>query len=539
MSVKIVSLSRGKESGKSTIEATFMRDGVITPLKVSAESKPAVYEQINSLLSTEGLDIVEIATELFNLMSPEAKVQEQIKSSFFLSGSLSLRNGKIYFGEERLEDTLATHMLSLLDDSNAPKDEKMWRSYVKFLDNMYQNVNPEIREQLFRWMNYENQSGNAFAITEDGCIVGYKGCQGTVLEPMSKFTGYAIVDGAEYNGHIPNKVGSVVQMPRSAVTHDPSVGCSQGLHVGTRDYATSWAPILLLVKVNPRDVVSVPFECSSQKMRVCEYTVLKVTDTSSEHRMYYGSENDVVDGEELTSSQAYGLLGSDIYVECETGEDFTGTVTDVGEDGEVFITLVDADEESYEIPLSQVTYWEHLSEDVDAEEEDVEDEDNCSCNNDNNFEYLFDLVDDAFESGETVKVEYGGGKIFTGIVSEVYDVAGKDPGVIIRNEDTSEVKHIKFYRIEGWDTLGEDELCACCEEDGECSVENSEFKHILELEIDSVVIVGYTDIQGKLKAVAGTLVDIEKCDMEITIENDSGQKTIVGFESVVSIQLTN
>lgn len=532
MSVKIVSLSRGKESGKSTIEATFMRDGVITPLKVSAESKPAVYEQINSLLSTEGLDIVEIATELFNLMSPEAKVQEQIKSSFFLSGSLSLRNGKIYFGEERLEDTLATHMLSLLDDSNAPKDEKMWRSYVKFLDNMYQNVNPEIREQLFRWMNYENQSGNAFAITEDGCIIGYKGCQGTVLEPMSKFTGYAIVDGVEYNGHIPNKVGSVVQMPRSAVTHDPSVGCSQGLHVGTRDYATLWAPILLLVKVNPRDVVSVPFECSSQKMRVCEYTVLKVTDASDEHRMYYGSENDVVDGEELTSIEAYDLLGSKIYVECETGEEFTGTVTDVGEDGEVFITLVDSDEEVYEIPLSQVTYWEYVTEYLDDEEF----EDNCPCDD---FEELFDLAWDALESGETVEVEYGGGKTFSGTVSEVYDVAGKDPGVIIRNEDTSEVKHIKFYRIEGWETSGEDELCPLCEDLGECLVEKSEFKHIFELEIGSVVIVGYTDIQGKLKAVAGKLVDIEKCDMEITIENDAGQKTIVGFESVVSVQLTN
>lgn len=294
--VKIISLSKVKEKNTNIISATFLVDGNLIPLRVNEEDNKDNYQNtLNIIQEIQGNAEDFDASKLLKAMSPKERVAEAIKDSFYLSKELEISNGSIYFSGERLEDTLANHILSLLDSDNIPKDEKLWRSYILFLDNLHQNVNKDIRQQLFRWMDYEEKAGHPFAITEDGCLVGYKGCKGTVLNPTSSFTGVALVNGEEIKGHIPNKVGSVISMPRSAVQYDPNIGCSTGLHVGTRDYAVNWAPVLLLVKVNPRDVVSVPYECDSQKMRVCEYTVLEVTDASEEHKQFYEDQDNFED----------------------------------------------------------------------------------------------------------------------------------------------------------------------------------------------------------------------------------------------------
>lgn len=538
--VKIISLSKGKDRNVSTIEATFLKDGNLVPLLVNQNDRPQVYLEIEKLLNQEGISLADLAQDLLGLMSPEEKVKEKINSSYFLSGSLTIRGGKIFFGENRLEEALANHMLSLLD-GNTPKDEKVWRSYVKFLDNMFQNASEDIRNQLFRWMEYENKAGNGFGITEDGCIVGYKGCQGTILEPMSKFTGHAIVDGVEYNGHIPNKVGSVVQMPRSAVTADPAVGCSQGLHVGTRDYAVRWAPVLLLVKVNPRDVVSVPYECESQKMRVCEYTVLKVTDASEDHKMYHGetSYSDTSDGV-LTESEAFDLLGEEIYVETEDGEEIGGTVTDVYGDGLVSIIIEDGDEH-YDIPLDEITYFRIVG------DEDEEDEDDFEPAEDTDFKLNLDEAYDLLEAEEEIFVLYENGeKEFVGTVIDVCDEIGKDPGVVLRNDDTFEYKHIKLYRIDDWEptssqegeslseilAVEEEDFCSDCEK---CE-DLGPFAELFEIPLGTNVIVVYRDDEtSKIKALQGELVHLCKCELEITILEDGEEKTIVATD-LVSIQ---
>jgi acyl carrier protein len=46
------------------------------------------------------------------------------------------------------------------------------------------------------------------------------------------------------------------------------------LHVGSLEYAKGWGQRVVLVEVDPADVVSVPSECSCQKLRCCKYVVL-------------------------------------------------------------------------------------------------------------------------------------------------------------------------------------------------------------------------------------------------------------------------
>jgi hypothetical protein len=145
---------------------------------------------------------------------------------------------------------------------------------VAFFEKVNQNPNIHSRDQLFRWLQTHN-----FSITKSGYIVGYKG----VLENLkSSHSGPGIVNGVAVSGHLDNSPGNVLEMERGQVTFDPAVGCSFGLHVGTWDYARSFASRVVELHVDPADVVSVPTDCADAKMRVAKYRVIRELDKAYE-----------------------------------------------------------------------------------------------------------------------------------------------------------------------------------------------------------------------------------------------------------------
>ena len=200
---------------------------------------------------------------------------------------------------------------------------------MNFYENILSNPNEHSREQLYGWLaNYKS-----FTITYDGYIVGYKGVKTDADgNRWSTSSGKAIVDGEEVTGYIPNEDFSTVEMPRSEVQHNPRSGCSTGLHVGTHNYARGYGNTLIEVHVNPRDVVSVPTDCSSQKMRVCRYVIVgPVTDEYSEPVLdnYIEDEDDFDDFPEGYGEGLSGPVPADgeyddedetSYVEVTDGE---------------------------------------------------------------------------------------------------------------------------------------------------------------------------------------------------------------------------
>ena len=55
------------------------------------------------------------------------------------------------------------------------------------------------------------------------------------------------------------------------------MGCSYGFHAGTYDYAKGYAHSggnLMIVEIDPSDVVSVPRDCDCQKLRTSKYKVV-------------------------------------------------------------------------------------------------------------------------------------------------------------------------------------------------------------------------------------------------------------------------
>lgn len=66
-------------------------------------------------------------------------------------------------------------------------------------------------------------------------------------------------------------------MPRSYVDTERTNTCSTGFHVTSMEYAKNMAASgghIMICKVNPSNVVSVPVDYNNQKMRVCEYGVV-------------------------------------------------------------------------------------------------------------------------------------------------------------------------------------------------------------------------------------------------------------------------
>jgi hypothetical protein len=72
-----------------------------------------------------------------------------------------------------------------------------------------------------------------------------------------------------------NSVGKIVEMERNSVDDNSSNTCSSGLHFCSQEYLSSFGgERTVIVKINPRDVVSIPNDYNNSKGRACRYEVI-------------------------------------------------------------------------------------------------------------------------------------------------------------------------------------------------------------------------------------------------------------------------
>lgn len=139
------------------------------------------------------------------------------------------------------------------------KNKKIpFQSLLNFWKNLQENPSFHTRQMLFKFLDNEGH-----AITEDGHFTGYRGVTEDFKDVHSK----------SFN----NSPGQICKMPREMVDDDHTRSCSHGLHVGGFEYAKAFGPKLVIVKVNPRDVVAVPDAYQGNKLRVCQFEVLSET----------------------------------------------------------------------------------------------------------------------------------------------------------------------------------------------------------------------------------------------------------------------
>lgn len=194
------------------------------------------------------------------------------------SGLYRITDDGVYRGTERIPDCIERRVMQFMNEGLP------FEPLLKFHERLAANPSRRAVQELYKFLENKN-----IPIGPDGCFYGYKSVR---------------LDWTDiHSGRFSNHIGAVLEMPRNQVDDDCTRTCSYGFHVGALDYVRDFGGArenkhMIIVKVDPADVVSVPIDYHGQKMRVCKYTV--VTEyTGPLPETYYEVPRDNDDVEEI------------------------------------------------------------------------------------------------------------------------------------------------------------------------------------------------------------------------------------------------
>lgn len=205
---------------------------------------------------------------LYDLIRP-------VKSYVDKLNGIEIQNGTLYWNEQPVHNAVADRIVQFaMEGIN-------YKFLLRFLEKLMLNPSAKSVRELYNFLEHK-----CLKITDNGNFLAYKG---VTQDYYSVRTGnITLLKGTEKEGRIYNAIGEEIQTERNNVDDDANEGCSFGLHVGTEEYAVSYARScggrVVLVEVNPKDVVSVPNDENYKKLRTCAYRVIEdydmpITDT--------------------------------------------------------------------------------------------------------------------------------------------------------------------------------------------------------------------------------------------------------------------
>lgn len=189
-------------------------------------------------------------------------------------------DGTVLLDNKPIKNALTVRMITMLEEGFDVSP------LMKFLENVNDNPLDTAKDELYLFLEACN-----IPITDDGHFLAYK----SVREDYKDI----------YTGTFDNFIGRTVSMPREQVNHSRYETCQDGLHVCSESYIPQYGggvgKRVVIVKVNPKDVVAVPSDYHNAKMRVCEYLVVDelkdwYTDRLKSH--FVSSEPPTVYGED-------------------------------------------------------------------------------------------------------------------------------------------------------------------------------------------------------------------------------------------------
>jgi hypothetical protein len=178
-------------------------------------------------------------------------IQTNIKEEIAKAVGVEFKeDGMILMDGESVSDALIVRYRFMIENDFPLEGFKL------FVENLAQNPSKDSRKDLYGFLEV-----CTLPITEDGHFLAYK-------KVRSDYTDC-------HSGTFDNHVGKIVEMPRDKVNPNRDETCSTGLHVCSRKYLGHFSGNrIVVVKVNPKDVVSVPVDYDNAKMRVCRYEVI-------------------------------------------------------------------------------------------------------------------------------------------------------------------------------------------------------------------------------------------------------------------------
>ena len=200
----------------------------------------------------------------------------RLKSLYASYEGIEVKDGNLYVFGDPVHSTLANRVISFLE--HGLDCVHLFKFILKL------NLNPSKRavDELYTFLEHR-----ALPITDNGNFLAYK----AVREDFTD----------KHTGKFLNTVDAVLEMPRNKVDDDKNIGCSYGFHAGTIEYAKQFSGgygHIMLVEINPSDVVSIPTDCEFQKLRTCKYKVvgeyeIDLTDPLNASRFQTDQDDDV------------------------------------------------------------------------------------------------------------------------------------------------------------------------------------------------------------------------------------------------------
>lgn len=192
------------------------------------------------------------------------------------NGHISFRKDEIYYKSEKLNGYITKKMIAM------KKEGYNIDNLIAFLENMMENPSDRAKSELYEFLEY-----GKLPITPDGYFIAYKKIRADFKDI--------------YTGKMDNSVGTTVKMPRDKVNDNSNITCSTGLHFASRSYMNHYGSnsgdnIIVALKINPRDVVSIPKDYNNTKGRACKYKVINVLTSKNnnlkviEDKEYYSHE---------------------------------------------------------------------------------------------------------------------------------------------------------------------------------------------------------------------------------------------------------
>jgi len=178
-------------------------------------------------------------------------------------------------------------------------------NWVNFLKNTLANPHAITVEDIHRFLSKHESC----PITEDGAILAYKKVDKNYMSFFaSRKTG-------QRERWAP---GEEVSLPREECDHDRNETCSAGLHFCSRDYlphSFGGEGHIVMVKIFPQDIVSIPVEYRDAKGRCCRAFVLRDIpdyDSFAFSGSAYTEDGLEVDGPEMCKSEMMNDLAAQL-----------------------------------------------------------------------------------------------------------------------------------------------------------------------------------------------------------------------------------
>jgi hypothetical protein len=166
------------------------------------------------------------------------------------NGNVSIQGETLFWKGKELHSAMSVRMIQMLQEGFPIEP------MVNFMDNLYQNPSKRSVDELYGFLEKSQ-----LPITPDGCFLAYKKVRDNYMDC--------------HTGTMDNSVGKIVEMQRNEVDDNKDRTCSSGLHFCSLGYLSHFGgERIMIVKINPRDVVSIPSDYNDTKGRACRYEVI-------------------------------------------------------------------------------------------------------------------------------------------------------------------------------------------------------------------------------------------------------------------------